>query len=66
MLCFEQKMRNRRYTYENSFWIKKNFLKYLIRSKNVKFVDFKKLRLILIMKLFSNFPLTNGYLCGIL
>ena len=40
MLCFEKKMRNHRYTYENNFRIKKNFLKYLIRSKNVKFTDF--------------------------
>ena len=40
MLCFEKKMRNRRYTYENNFRIKKNFLKYLIRSQNVKFIDF--------------------------
>ena len=40
MLCSEKKMRNRRYTYENYFRIKKNFLKYLIRSQNVKFIDF--------------------------
>ena len=40
MLCFEKKMRNHRYTYENNFRIKKNFLKYLIRRKNVKFVYF--------------------------
>ena len=39
MLCFEKKIRNRRYTYENNFRIKKNFLKYLIRSQNVKFID---------------------------
>ena len=40
MLCFEQKMRNHRYTYENNFRIKKNFSKYLIRSQNVEFIDF--------------------------
>ena len=33
-------MRNHWYTYENNFRTKKNFLKYLIRSQNVKFVDF--------------------------
>ena len=31
-------MRNHRYTYENNFRIKKNFLKYLIRRK--KLIDF--------------------------
>ena len=40
MLCFEKKMRNHRYTYENNFRTKKNFLKYLIRNQNVKFIDF--------------------------
>ena len=39
MLCFEKKMRNHRYTYENNFRIKKNFLKYLIRRKNHRFLQ---------------------------
>ena len=36
----KKRIQNDRNTYENSFRIQKNFMKYYVRSQNVKFADF--------------------------